>query len=168
MHMLRVLVAGAMTLAAMTFGAGEARASSLSAADQLAVTQTVTGVGLFADLRDWGVVGALLADEITTDYTSVFGGEVATASRADLLAQWRDTLGGFDATQHLITNVAVDGSGDEASTLSHVRATHWVGGRSWTVGGVYSHRLVRSPAGWQVTYMALRKAYEEGDRSVFG
>lgn len=146
---------------------GSANAVTLPADDQVAITQAVTGVGLYTDVRDWDRVGALLADEVVTDYTSLFGGAANTTERADLVDQWRSTLSGFDATQHQITNVSVSGAGDEASTLSHVRATHWIDGRSWTVGGVYDHRLVRSAGGWQVTYMAIRRLYEEGDRSVF-
>jgi hypothetical protein len=140
----------------------------LSADDRIAVTDTVTGIGLFADLRQWDRVGALLADEVTTDYVSVFGGEVASASRTELLDQWRATLGGLDATQHQITNVAVTATGQGATALSHVRATHWSGGRFWTLGGVYTHHLLRTQSGWQVAFMGIARLYEEGDRSVLG
>jgi hypothetical protein len=146
-------------------GAG---ALTLSADDRIAVTDTVTGVGLFADLRQWDRVGALLADEVTTDYVSVFGGEVVTASRAELLNQWRATLGGLDATQHQITNVTITPTGQGATAQSHVRATHWSGERFWTLGGVYTHHLLRTPAGWQVSFMGIARLYEEGDRSVLG
>jgi hypothetical protein len=47
-----------------------------------------------------------------------------------------------------------------------VRATHWLAAKSWTVGGVYTHRLQRRQARWQVTYMRIERLYEEGDRSV--
>lgn len=157
-----VLLLGA--LVAMIVPTPRAGAAPLSADDAIAITQTVTGVGLFADLRDWPRVGALLGDDVVTDYTSVFGGDVTTVARDALLRQWRDALGRYDATQHLITNVSVTGGGDRAETLSHVRATHWLDGQSWTIGGVYTHRLVRASTGWQVRYMQLSRLYEEGVR----
>jgi hypothetical protein len=165
--MTKLLMYGTLSLMAMSIPVPPAGAAPLEAADQVTITQTVTGVGLYADLRDWDRVGALLADEITTDYVSVFGGAVATASRAQLVDQWRTTFAGFDATQHQITNVAVTPNPDgTATTRSHVRATHLLGGRSWVLGGVYTHHLVRAPSGWQVTFMGIDRLYEEGERLV--
>ncbi|MGA5462076.1 nuclear transport factor 2 family protein [Mycobacterium sp. NPDC050041] len=155
-----------MSTFGMTAVPGAAQTGSLTTEDRLAITDAVTGVGLFADLRQWERVGALLADEVTTDYVSVFGGEPATVTRAALLEQWRATLGGLDATQHQITNVVVSPEGAGAIALSHVRAAHWFDGRSWTLGGVYTHHLRHGPAGWQVTVMAIQRLYEEGDRGV--
>jgi SnoaL-like domain len=165
--MVRLTAAAVFSGAAMVSASPDARAEALSAADQVAITQAVTGLGLYADVRDWQRVSLLMADQVTTDYTDVFGGQIVTTSREDLVEQWRTTFQGFDATQHQITNVSVSGGGDEASTLSHVRAIHWVDGRSWTIGGVYTHRLERGPNGWQIAFMAIQRLYEEGDRGVF-
>ena len=165
--MLRLSAAVVFSGAAMVSASPEAHAEPLSAADQVAFTQAVTGVGLYTDVRDWQRVSSLMADHVTTDYTDIFGGQIVTTPREDLVAQWRNTFEGFDATQHQITNVSVSGGGDEASTLSHVRAIHWVDARTWTVGGVYTHRLVRGSNGWQIVYMAVQRLYEEGDRGVF-
>jgi SnoaL-like domain len=165
--MVRLIAAAVFSGAAMVSASPDAHAQPLSAADQVAVTQAVTGLGLYTDLRDWQRVSSLMADQVTTDYTDIFGGQIITTSREDLVGRWRTTFQGLDAGQHQITNVSVSGGGDEASTLSHVRAIHWVGQRSWTVGGVYTHRLVRGPNGWQVAFMAIQRLYEEGDRTVF-
>jgi hypothetical protein len=163
----RLTVAAVFSGAAMVSASPDAHAEPLSAADQVAITQAVTGVALYTDVHDWDRVSSLMADQVTTDYTDVFGGQIVTTSREGLVGQWRTTFDGFDATQHQITNVSVSGGGDEASTLSHVRAIHWVGPRWWTIGGVYTHRLMRGPNGWQVTFMAIQRLYEEGDRAVF-
>lgn len=53
-----------------------------------------------------------------------------------------------------------------ATATSHVRATHWIGTESWTVGGIYTHRLERGADGWRVTRMRLQRLYEEGDRGL--
>lgn len=165
--MVRTTAAVVFSGAVMVSASPDAHAEPLSASDQVAIAQAVTAVGLYTDVRDWQRVSSLMADEVTTDYTDVFGGQIATTSREDLVEQWRTTFQGFDATQHQITNVSVTGGGNEASTLSHVRAIHWVDQRSWTIGGVYTHRLARGPNGWQVAFMAIQRLYEEGDRGVF-
>lgn len=134
--------------------------------DHTRIAEVVTGVGLYADLRDWARVERFLAPKVTTDYVSLSGGTVATADRSALVAQWRAVLPGFDATQHQITNLAVQGAGDDAEVTSHVRATHWIGEQFWTVGGIYSHRLARSQDGWRVTFMGIKRLYEEGDRKL--
>ena len=100
----------------MVSASPEAHAEPLSAANQVAITQVVTGVGLYTDVRDWRRVSSLMADHVTTNYTDIFGGQIVSTSREDLVAQWRNTFEGFDATQHQITNVSVSGGGDEAST----------------------------------------------------
>ncbi|WP_367117758.1 nuclear transport factor 2 family protein [Mesorhizobium sp.] len=66
-----------------------------------------------ADLREWNRVRSYFAARVTTDYTSLFGGEAATSDRDALIAQWQDLLPGFDATQHLITNIIVEGAGND-------------------------------------------------------
>ena len=139
----------------------------LSAVDMHVITQAVTGIGLYSDLRQWAQVAELLADEVMLDYTSLFGGKAAASSRGETIDQMRATLQGFDATQHLIGNVQVTAvNADEATTVSHVRATHLIDDRFWVVAGVYSHRLARTPDGWNVTYQRFQRLYEEGSRSA--
>ncbi|MGX9177596.1 nuclear transport factor 2 family protein [Mesorhizobium sp. BHbdii] len=141
-------------------------AATLTVEDRTAIAEAVAGIGLYADLREWNRVRSYLAARVTTDYTSLFGGEVATSDRDALIAQWKGLLPGFDATQHLITNIVVEGAGNDAVARSHVRATHWFDTRFWTVGASYLHRLVRTPEGWRVSAIAIRRLYEEGDRAV--
>lgn len=163
-----VKLAGALLISgvAVLCVAPQVQAEPLAPADHIAITETVTGVGLYSDLRDWDRVLTLLGDHVTSDYVSVFGGNVETTTRTELVEQWRSTLEGFDATQHQITNVTVNGSASTATTLSHVRATHRIGDQLWILGGVYTHQLVRGNAGWQVTSMRLQHLYEEGDRRL--
>jgi hypothetical protein len=139
----------------------------LSAVDVQVISQAVTGIGLYSDLRQWAQVAELLADEVTLDYSSLFGGKAAVSSRSATIDQMRATLQGFDATQHLISNVQVSAADeDQARTVSHVRATHCIGERFWVVGGVYNHHLARTPDGWHVTYQRFQRLYEEGDRGA--
>jgi ketosteroid isomerase-like protein len=134
--------------------------------NKIAISEVVTGVGLYVDLRDWLRVQSMFASTVITDYTSLFQGAEQKSSNAALVRQWQTMLPGFDATQHLITNLAITGSGDTATVLSHVRATHWIETRLWTIGGTYTHHLIRSADGWKITYMKIDRRYEEGNRTV--
>ncbi|RWB31278.1 MAG: nuclear transport factor 2 family protein [Mesorhizobium sp.] len=157
----------AATLAATSLPALSTQSTAaLTIEDKTAIAEAVAGIGLYADLREWNRVRSYFAARITTNYTNLFGGEVATSDRDALIAQWQGLLPGFDATQHLITNIVVEGAGNDAVARSHVRATHWFDTRFWTVGASYLHRLVRTPEGWRVSAIAIRRLYEEGDRAV--
>ncbi|MER8502428.1 nuclear transport factor 2 family protein [Mesorhizobium sp. M0904] len=164
-HILAAAVSAAM-ISAVSASVSSASGAALMVEDRMAIAEAVAGIGLYADLRDWNRVKSYFAARVTTDYTSLFGGAAATSGRDALIAQWQGLLPGFDATQHLITNIIVEGAGNDAVARSHVRATHWIGGRFWTVGGRYLHRLVRGPEGWRVKAISIRRLYEEGDRAV--
>jgi hypothetical protein len=156
----------AATPAATSAPALSASRAALTVEDRVVIAEAVAGIGLYADLREWNRVKSYFAANVMTDYTSLFGGEIATSDRDALVAQWQGVLPGFDATQHLITNIVVEGAGNDAIARSHVRATHWIDARFWTVGASYLHRLVRTPEGWRVSAIAIHRLYEEGDRAV--
>lgn len=164
-YVLAAAVFAATLATAPTLSASQS-AAALTAKDRIAIAEAVAGIGLYADLRQWNRVKSYFAARVTTDYTSLFGGEVATSDRDALVAQWQGLLPGFDATQHVITNIVVEGTDNDAIAHSHVRATHWIDTRFWTVGASYLHRLVRTPEGWRVSAISIRRLYEEGDRAV--
>lgn len=76
------------------------------------------------DLRQWGDAPGLLADEVVTDYRSLFGGEIQRQRGADLVAAWRTLLTPLDSTQHLLGPIDVRASNDGAVASCHVRAYH--------------------------------------------
>jgi hypothetical protein len=89
------------------------------------------------DAQDWNAVRAAFADSVTTDYTSLFGGEVETPSADALVDGWAAFLPGFDATQHLAGPLVVQVDGDTASARCAVTATHRIDSARWIVGGHY-------------------------------
>jgi hypothetical protein len=141
-------------------------AERLTPADVIQIADAVAGIGLYSDLRDWARVETFFTPQVTADYSSVFGGEVAPVARSALVAQWKKVLPGFDATQHLITNIISVRMEAGAMARSHVRATHWIGDRFWTLGGSYRHDLVMTAEGWLVATMTIERRYEEGDRGL--
>lgn len=108
------------------------------------------------DTLDWDGVRSVLADRISTDYTSLFGGSPVEQSGDELVEQWRALLPGFTATQHLLGPVRVSGS----SARAHVRACHCVDEARWIVAGHY--RATLSDDG-RISVLVLDTYYQDGD-----
>lgn len=97
------------------------------------MTDVITRMLHAIDALDWTTLRACFADEVATDYASLWGGEPATVPIDDLIADWKVFVTGFAATQHLTGPVIeVDGA-----LHTHVRAHHWRDGEAWTVYGHY-------------------------------
>jgi SnoaL-like protein len=110
------------------------------------------------DDRDWPAVRAGLAEEVATDYTSLFGGEPERLAADALVERWRGLLPGFDATQHLLGPLVPSGTTVECN----VRGYHHLDGRTWMVAGRYTLTL----HGEKVAGIVLHTAYQEGDKSL--
>ncbi|WP_166351563.1 nuclear transport factor 2 family protein [Phytoactinopolyspora limicola] len=124
------------------------------------------------DDLNWDVVRASFAEQVTVDYTALWGGSAETMAASELVERWQGLLPGFSATQHLTGPVVLSRHGDngvEAATT--VRAHHVVdtdGDRAtWMVAGRYRMTLVPAAGeGWRIDGITLRVAYEEGQRAL--
>lgn len=145
---------------------------SESLARAQAVRTVVARIAHTIDTRRWADLRALYADEVTTDYTSLFGGEVQWQSGDALIAGWRQLLGGLDATQHLVGPIDVRLESGGATAECHVRGYHVrrgaPGGDEWMVAGQWVIGLADRDGHWLVTGMTLRTFYETGSRGVLG
>jgi SnoaL-like domain len=114
------------------------------------------------DSRDWPATRACLADEVRTDYTSLFGGEPETVTGDELVARWSGLLDGFTGTQH-VTGPVLE-TGDRLDT--HVIAHHWLdgapGGDTWVVYGHYVVRLVEG----KIAELTLETFRQTGNRDL--
>jgi SnoaL-like domain len=114
------------------------------------------------DAHDWETLRASFADQVRTDYTSLFGGEPETVAADDLVARWRPLMLGYTATQHQTGPVVATGDRLDA----HVTAHHWLddapGGDTWTVHGHYVARV----AGERITELTLLTLRQTGNRDL--
>jgi len=85
------------------------------------------------DVLDRDTVRGLLSDEIAVDYSELSGEPAATVPADVLIDQWWTMLPGFEATQHLLGPVVVDGN----RLGAHVRAWHYLPDAVWMVAGHY-------------------------------
>ena len=136
-------------------------------ADQAEITRSITDIAAGADRQDWDRVRAAFADSVTTDYTSLWGGDPVTQPADDLVNGWSNFLPGFDSTHHMVTNHAVR-SIDENKAVAEAdfTATHRIDDKLWTLGGRYTYTL--EPAGdrWLVTELTMTALWEMGDRGL--
>jgi len=142
----------------------------MESSDIQAVQSVVTGILHAIDLRRWTALSSLFTSEVTTDYTSLFGGEVQRQGRDQLIGGWRQMLSPLDATQHLLGPVVVTGDAARAVAECHVRGYHiWEkgqGGREWMVAGHYVFELQLIDGRWRVSKLTLRTLYQSGNRDL--
>jgi hypothetical protein len=131
--------------------------------DRLDVIDTCTRMAWHADQREWSRLAEVFADEVTLDYTSLNGGEPATLAPGQIVAAWKDALGAFQATQHLLGNHLVTLDGDSAVCTASFQATHRkTDDILWTLGGTYRFDLVRTAAGWRIGGVVMTAVWSDG------
>ena len=71
------------------------------------VRSIVVRVTHHIDRHDWRALRALYADDVETDYTSLFGGAPQRQRADDLVAGWQQALAAV-STQHLLGPIDVE------------------------------------------------------------
>lgn len=121
------------------------------------------------DRKDWAELRSLYADEVETDYTSLFGGTPQRQRGDDLIDGWRRALAPV-STQHLLGPIDVEVAGSIASAQCHVRAWHHARGAAsgdeWVVGGHYIFGLARTGETWRITTMTLETLHQSGNAKL--
>ncbi|MEM6462251.1 MAG: nuclear transport factor 2 family protein [Pseudomonadota bacterium] len=149
------------TLAAATLTAG------VALADQAEISRSITDIAAGADRHDWERVRSAFSDTVTTDYTSLWGGDPVTQPADDLVAGWSGFLPGFDTTHHMVSNHTVTSIDEDSATAeADFIATHRIDDQLWTLGGRYSYQLEQSNDRWLVTSLTMSALWETGDRGL--
>ncbi len=141
--------------------------------DRLQIVDLMNNIAVCADSGDWDkLISHVFAEEVTVNYSSLFGGDAQTMNSTDLVNGWKGVLPGFKSTQHLLGNHQVTIDGDKASGMAYVRAHHYLpnptGGDTWVIGGFYNYTFVKTDAGWRVSSMKLNLQYAEGNQTLIG
>ncbi|MGL4239046.1 nuclear transport factor 2 family protein [Tabrizicola sp.] len=130
------------------------------------VISVVSSIPLAVDLAAYDLAEQAFAPEIVIDYTSLWGGEPATMTPADLMTAWRGIVPGFDATWHELSDVQATVTGDTATATAFVDGRHWIGDQLWRPVGNYNWDLQKIDGEWKVTRMEFAMTEEIGDRDV--
>ena len=81
----------------------------------------VQSMAVLPDLRLFSVLETLLTDEVVVDYTSLVGGEPHEETPKGVIRRWKESLCGFDATQHKIENI-VEINIDSGKAINGIKA----------------------------------------------
>ena len=120
------------------------------------------------DTRDWELLASVFTADGVADYSSL---ELGVNEGPDAIVDLcRGALSGLDATQHIISNEAIEVDGDRARARCYFQAQHVFrgapGGDNFIVAGTYEDALVRTPAGWRIERRTLTPTWLEGNASV--
>ncbi len=143
-------------------------AAAVGAPDEQRIIAAVNAVGSLADARKWPDLRAVFADNVDVDYTSLLGGQPSRVKADELIAGWKQGLGAFAKTEHVVNGHEVTVNGDTAECRARFIATHT---RStpdstdrWTVGGRYRYTLNKLNGQWKVTGTVMTMEWEQGKR----
>jgi hypothetical protein len=116
--------------------------------DRLDVIETISRYAFALDRREWSAFDTIFADEVLVELPHVPSG--SKVSRAEFVQMAVDTVGGFEATHHPITNHVVTISGDTAECGCYAAAWHSIP----TERGVTDYCLVRGFYLWGLQRIA--------------
>jgi hypothetical protein len=121
------------------------------------------------DSRDWTRLRTVLVDgDIEADFTSMGVKQVFRGPAERWVEAVRQTLAGFDATQHFFANHSAEIDGDRAVDTRYMQARHQLGAEHYTIGGYYTGRMLRTPQGWRIAAYKLTVTFSDGDRRLMG
>lgn len=126
----------------------------------------VESMGVLPDLRLFSTLKTLLDDEITVDYTSMFGGEPHEATPDGVIRRWKEALCGFDATRHKLENIVVELKGQEAFVKADATATYFLNEHIWEGRGRYKFGCRFTAEGWKVNHLEFMFESEKGTRNI--
>jgi hypothetical protein len=172
-HTWHLIVAAALCWGQAACQATSAQAPAAPAleADVQAVQSVVARVAHHIDGRRWPELLALFANEVETDYTSLFGGQVQK-QRADalVLGGWKKMLSALDVTQHLLGPIDVRVQAASAIAECHVRGYHRSArgrtGPEWMVAGHYIFELAKVGSEWKIRKLTLQTFYQTGNSNL--
>ncbi|MFJ4650889.1 nuclear transport factor 2 family protein [Nocardia sp. NPDC088792] len=144
--------------------------TATTAQDRADIIEAATRVFWYIDIRDWESFTGTFAEQVTLDYSSIWGGEPATVTSAQIRADWEQLIGAFDATQHLLGNHLVTVDGDHAELTAVFQAVHILanpfGSPRWTLGGTYRVGLERVAGEWKVNGLTMTATWADGNKDI--
>ncbi|MEU2005210.1 nuclear transport factor 2 family protein [Rhodococcus sp. NPDC019627] len=128
--------------------------------DRAAIEDLITTLFHCVDTKDFAGAAKLFTEdgEIVLPFASYPATELVETSER--------IFAPFQATHHMIGNVAITIDADSARSRHYVRATHvpdtTVASRHADVGGWYHWQYRRTPEGWRITRYELTFVFSDG------
>jgi hypothetical protein len=141
-----------------------------SVEDRLDIADTMARFAAGIDTRDWYMYRSVFTEHIDVDYRSWRADAYGPMTADAWVARATRLFPGLDASQHTLSNLRCDIDGDTATCHAYVRADHCFvnafGDSMFTIGGIYSDRLVRTEVGWLINAKKLRVLWSQGNKHI--
>lgn len=136
--------------------------------DRTAIVDVVARYATSIDRRQWDTFGSCFTDQLA--YKFPYANGWLALGRDDLVRLCARLFARFDATQHISANHQITVSGDEATCISTLNATHYIadaaGGPHQRQIGYYEYHLVRADS-WRIDRLELVVSWEDGNQDIF-
>jgi hypothetical protein len=141
----------------------ERRTAMTDKSDKEQITDIITNVSLFQDLKQWERLENFFVKRPFVDNKALSGEMPAIVPKKHLIDGWRREIGSyFYATRHFVRRLAVRMvSSRRAKVSTSVEHIHYVADRgdryAWTVRGTIDYILVKTSTGsWKISQMIFR------------
>lgn len=136
--------------------------------DRAAILDVITTYVGAMDRREWDLYRSTFLEEIDLDFTDWLTAPEPRMWADDWVALVRQTVSGFEFTQHMIANPIIRQEGGQATVDAHMTAKHiYTPDETECLGGLYTYRLVRGDDGWKLSSIRLDVKWDEGPRELF-
>jgi hypothetical protein len=136
--------------------------------DQLEITDVLNRYSRALDGRDWALLESVFTPDAVVEYGEYGSTNIGPVEVGEHCA---GGLEGLDCNQHLLSNIAVEINGDEATSRCYLHAQHVFagapGGDFYFLGGGYEDDLVRTDDGWRIKHRRLTVLWADGNPDVF-
>lgn len=137
--------------------------------DREKVVDTLTGMFIGVDSRDWETVRRCLAEQVLLDMSALGAGPPRTLPAEQIIEAWETGLKPLAAVHHQVGNYLVKLDADGAEVFCYATASHYLpnpsGRNTRTFVGSYEFHLRRSEAGggWRIDHLRYSLKYIDGN-----
>jgi 3-phenylpropionate/cinnamic acid dioxygenase small subunit len=134
-------------------------------ADRAEIQDVLVRYGWAIDTKDWELLDTCFTDDAEVDYSSNPGGKKGPYKQ---IRSWLEKMiSAFPVTQHLMSNMEVQLSGDTATARTMVTNPQGAATREgplhfFYVGGRYDDQFVRTADGWRIKLRVETTLWFEG------
>jgi hypothetical protein len=140
--------------------------------DREKIMETLNGLFLGTDQRDWVWVKKCFAPQVHFDMTSMGGGEPTTLTPEQIADGWKKGLKPLKAIHHQTGNFVVKITGEEATAFCYGMAMHYLpnqtGQNTRTFVGSYDFHLIKKRERWQIDLFKFNLKFIDGNPNLEG
>ena len=135
--------------------------------DKAEITDLVSRLGRILDERRFEDIRSIATEDVVADFPTHAAAAQLRGVEA-LTEHGRRSMGRFERTQHVTTNVMIDLDGDRARVRANLIATHVrAAGQPnvhYDAGEYYLFDAVRTPEGWRLCRINPNAVWYAGER----